>query len=265
MKRKNEAGMTGHTLTVLAQTFAEQLPACLLGGTAVVIFAWILLRITGRRNPGTRFAVWLCALFAVAALLVAGRYEPGASASIAAGVLPTHGAIELPSAWAFYVFVAWATIAGMALVRVGVGLWHVGGLRQRCDELDIERLGPSFRDSLKGVRSRRRFSLCVSESVGVPTAIGFFRPAVVIPRWLVQELSPADLRQVVLHEVAHLERWDDWTNLAQKVLRALLFFHPAAWWIEKRLTLEREMACDDVVLRQTANPRAYAQCLALLA
>jgi len=65
--------------------------------------------------------------------------------------------------------------------------------------------------------------------------------------------------------LAHLRRWDDWTNLAQQVLKALLFFHPAVWWIENQLALEREMACDDAVLAETGNPRGYAQCLISMA
>jgi hypothetical protein len=73
------------------------------------------------------------------------------------------------------------------------------------------------------------------------------------------------LNAILLHELAHLRRWDDWTNLAQKLLRALFFFHPAVWWIESKLSLEREMACDDAVLAETANPRAYAECLVTVA
>jgi hypothetical protein len=65
--------------------------------------------------------------------------------------------------------------------------------------------------------------------------------------------------------LAHLRRRDDWTNLAQQILKALLFFHPAAWWIQNQLALEREMACDDAVLAETTNPRGYAQCLVSVA
>jgi hypothetical protein len=113
--------------------------------------------------------------------------------------------------------------------------------------------------------SPRRIELCASDIVRVPTAMGFVKPGVVIPSLALRELSPDELNAVILHEVAHLRRWDDWTNLAQKVLRALFFFHPAVWWVESRLSLEREMACDDMVLARTANPRAYAECLVLLA
>jgi hypothetical protein len=44
-------------------------------------------------------------------------------------------------------------------------------------------------------------------------------------------------------------------------VKALFFFHPAVWWIENRLTLEREMACDEIVLAETSNPKAYASSL----
>ena len=80
-----------------------------------------------------------------------------------------------------------------------------------------------------------------------------------------EELSAAELNTILLHELAHLRRRDDWTNLVQKILGALLFFHPAVWWIEKKLALEREMACDDMVLASTTTPRAYAECLVSLA
>jgi len=107
--------------------------------------------------------------------------------------------------------------------------------------------------------------VCISSSLKMPTAVGFIRPLVVIPEWAMKELSTEELNSILLHELAHLRRWDDCTNLAQKILGALLFFHPAVWWIERKLTLEREMACDDLVLSRTENPRAYAECLVSLA
>ncbi len=101
--------------------------------------------------------------------------------------------------------------------------------------------------------SPRPVKLCVSDRLRVPTAIGFTKPLVVIPSWTMEELSAAELNPILLHELAHLRRRDDWTNLVQKILGALLFFHPAVWWIEKKLALEREMACDDLVLASTTS------------
>ncbi len=121
------------------------------------------------------------------------------------------------------------------------------------------------RQTLVEFQRHRRVSLCVSDRVSVPTAVGLFRPAVVLPPWTLTELSASDLNSVLVHELAHLRRRDDWTNLLQKLVRAVFFFHPAVWWIENRLSLEREMACDEHVLAHTENPRAYAACLVSLA
>jgi hypothetical protein len=130
--------------------------------------------------------------------------------------------------------------------------------------VDPAELDARLQKTLEG-KSVRQVTLCTSDLVRVPTAIGLVKPVIAMPHWVMQELSPDELSQIVLHELAHLRRWDDWTNLAQKVVKALLFFHPAVWWIEKKVSLEREMACDDAVIAETASPRAYAECLTRLA
>ena len=65
--------------------------------------------------------------------------------------------------------------------------------------------------------------------------------------------------------MAHLDRGDDWTNLLQKLLRALCPLNPALFWAERHLCREREQACDDAVLDAAGNARAYATCLTKLA
>jgi hypothetical protein len=155
----------------------------------------------------------------------------------------------------------WALIAGVALLRVGIGLWQLRKLRRSCSAIDYATLDPVLRETLQAFQPIRRVTLCQSDRLRVPTAIGFLKPVVVIPTWAMHELSTAELNSILIHELAHLRRRDDWTNLAQQVLKALLFFHPAVWWIENKLALEREMACDDAVLAETANPKGYAKCL----
>ncbi|HEU4413179.1 MAG TPA: M56 family metallopeptidase, partial [Candidatus Angelobacter sp.] len=88
---------------------------------------------------------------------------------------------------------------------------------------------------------------------------------VVLPGWLLEETPAEELKYIVLHELAHLRRRDDWTNLAQQVVKAFLFFVPSVWWIERKLALEREMACDDAVLAHSGTPRGYAESLAHVA
>jgi beta-lactamase regulating signal transducer with metallopeptidase domain len=242
-------------LNQLARMSAESLLNCMLEGLAIGLFAWMLLRIVGRRNSSTRFAVWFFALVAIAALPVLSVAASSARAGSAGS------AITVPSSWALVIFSVWAAIAGMALFRVGLGLWQLRKLRASCTPIDPATLDPVSRETLRAFQSVRSVTLCQSASLRVPTAIGFLKPVVVLPLWALQDLSTAELNSILIHELTHLRRRDDWTNLAQQILKALLFFHPAVWWIENKLALEREMACDDAVLAETANPRGYAQCL----
>jgi len=173
--------------------------------------------------------------------------------------------VTIPDWWSAYLFAAWAAVAAVGLARVVIGLWHLHGLRRNCAAVDASALDSTVAATLEEFRAGRGVQLLSSEDLRVPTAIGFFRPAVIVPAWALRELSATELNAVVLHELAHLRRWDDWTNLAQKTLGAVFFFHPAVWFVENRLSLEREMACDDLVLAQTADPRGYAECLVSLA
>jgi hypothetical protein len=147
------------------------------------------------------------------------------------------------------------------MLRLVIGLWHLRGLRRSCTPIEAAELDPIVQSTIAGLNLSRPATLATSGRVSVPAVIGFFKPLIVIPAWALRELPSEELNIILLHESAHLRRWDDWTNLLQKVVRAIFFFHPAVWWIESRLSLEREMACDDQVLAKTGNPRGYAQCL----
>jgi hypothetical protein len=107
--------------------------------------------------------------------------------------------------------------------------------------------------------------ICTTNELDRPSVIGFFAPRILIPEWLIARLTPGELEQVVLHEAEHLRRRDDWTNLLQKLALVLFPLNPALAWIEGRLCREREMACDEGVVRRTQAPRAYAECLTSLA
>jgi beta-lactamase regulating signal transducer with metallopeptidase domain len=248
------------TLHSIAELSAARLLNSIVEGLLVALLAWILLRVVGRRNSGTRFAIWFSALVMIAALPL---IEFRSSAAAPTG----RPEIALASSWAVYLFGAWALIAAAAVARIAVGLWRVRQLRSSCVPVKVVAVNSAVPSAARGKTAllERRVLICTSDQVPVPTAIGFFRPTVVIPNWAMNELSSEELNAVILHEVAHLRRWDDWSNLAQKTIRALFFFHPAVWWIDNRLSLEREMACDDLVLADTANPRGYAECLVSLA
>ena len=253
--------MTVPDLQSLAQLFTGRLLNTAAEGVVLAGLVWLLLRLIGRQNSGTRFVIWFSALLAVAALPFLSGSGFGASYLRTLPLANLHEGITLSSSWASYLFAAWGVGAGLLLLRLSVGLWRVRQIRRKSSEVDVASLDPAIAGIFRDFQSRRQVKLCVSSEVAVPAAIGFFRPAIVFPAWLFAQLSPEEIKVILLHELAHFRRWDDWTNLAQKMVKAVFFFHPAVWWIESHLTLEREMACDDMVLAQTASPRAYASSL----
>ena len=128
-------------------------------------------------------------------------------------------------------------------------------------------LGEALRATLalEGSDGQVKFELCTTRELDRPSVIGFFAPRILIPEWLLERLTQQELEQVVLHEAEHLRRRDDWTNLLQKLCLVVFPLNPALMFVERRLCREREMACDEGVVRRTQAPRAYAACLAGLA
>lgn len=244
----------------IAKISVERMLNSLPEGLLIALFAWLLLRLIGRQNAGTRFAVWFMALIAVVGL----SFPAGFGMRHVLPLLAAHhgnSQVIISTFWAMAIFAVWMFAALVALARVAAGLWQVWMIRRNCTVVDLSQFNPEIEEILQQYGAGRQVCLAVSEKVKVPAAIGFWKPAIMLPAWTLRELTPNELKPILIHELTHLRRRDDWTNLLQKMARAIFFFHPAVWWIDARLSLEREMACDDTVLAITGNPRAYASCL----
>ena len=242
-------------IELTAQVAVERVLNSLPEGLLVAVCAWALLRVMGRQNAGTRFAVWMVALVSVAVLpWLRGLHEAALSRGSSEGT-----GLAISVFWALALFLLWMLAAGALLARLVAGVWQMKRMRSNCREVTPADLPLAVQEAICG--SGRRVRTLVSEEARVPAATGLWKPAIILPAWALDELSAEDLCAVVIHELTHLQRRDDWTNLLQKAVRAVLVFHPAIWWIESRLSVEREMACDDAVLAATGNPRAYAGCL----
>jgi beta-lactamase regulating signal transducer with metallopeptidase domain len=252
--------MATPTLETLARFAATGLLNSLVEGTVIAVVAWAFLWLSGRRDSRTRFLVWFSALLLVVILPWLGAPALNRASGLSRS---TASEVTLPASWVPGIFSLWAAGAGLALLRVGVALWQLIRLRWHCHPLTIDQLPSLLRDSVPN--NFRGAAVCVSDRVRIPTAVGFFKPLIVIPVWALEELSPSELNSMLIHEFEHLRRWDDWTNLAQKILAAVFFFHPAVWWMDRKLALEREMACDEAVLAQISDRNAYAACLVRVA
>jgi beta-lactamase regulating signal transducer with metallopeptidase domain len=114
-----------------------------------------------------------------------------------------------------------------------------------------------------GVRRLVNFYECAR--LEAPAVAGWLGPAVMLPICALTGLSEAQLSSVIAHELAHIKRFDPLVNLFQVGVETLLFYHPAVWWLNKRIREERENCCDDMAVAVCGNPLTYAHALARLA
>ena len=253
-------------------------------GVAVALAAAVLLRITRRRVSATTRHHILWAALAVVLLLpllpvVAGvpRIErtaapavtavvSSASATMADPVLPVP-AIVLPSlpAWSTLVFLivccGYTTVSGL---RIVAALRSLGRIKA------VARPFPASREAeLKAwlaVRARGRATrLVISDDVRAAAVLGLGSPMIAVAPGALAALSADELDHIVVHEWAHVQRRDDIAQLAQRIVGALAGLHPAVWWIDRQLRLERETACDDWAVNEKGSPKGLALCLTKLA
>jgi beta-lactamase regulating signal transducer with metallopeptidase domain/tetratricopeptide (TPR) repeat protein len=163
-------------------------------------------------------------------------------------------------------YLPWFWLCGSVstLLVLATGLIGVERLRRSSRVLetgDIPRRLRTLAESL-GVARRVRIGVC--RRLGVPVLMGIVRPMILLPPAALCGWSVEELEMVLLHELAHLRRWDNLVNLLQRVIEALLFFHPAVWWVSGWVRLERELCCDRLVVDRVGRPHAYAEMLVSL-
>ena len=157
----------------------------------------------------------------------------------------------------------WTCIALALVIRIWLAYRRMVAIKRRSQPFDALRF-PRVDGLLRRAAIRRKTKLHLTDEVGSPVAAGLGHPIILIPRKMSNQLTERELEAVVVHELAHILRWDDWTKLAQKLIEAFLFFNPVVRWIGRQLELEREIACDDRVVAQTGEPTEYARCLTRL-
>ncbi|GEO10131.1 M56 family metallopeptidase [Segetibacter aerophilus] len=111
----------------------------------------------------------------------------------------------------------------------------------------------------------RPVHIFLSELVQTPLTVGFFKPVILIPLATINYLNPQQMEAVILHELAHIRRYDYLFNLILAVVEACLFFNPFMQLIHQQVKKERENCCDDWVLRYDYSATSYARALLQIA
>lgn len=247
-------------------------------GSVFLGAAWLLDRFPMRRSAADRHAVWWLALFASVALpmaglvinMVRGSFEQSLAADASAVRVKPAGSLKLPSGIAAPLTLRSATAHRRILVPVSTQMGRTAsGIALLGTVFALTRLvRAQWRRRTLDFRTPRPLDLnwthlmdCLPQRLGVrrpiqllfhreqlaPMTWGTWRPVISLPESAL-DWPPERREFVLLHELGHVRRWDAFLQGCADVLLALAWYHPGCWLAASRLRLEREIACDDLVI-----------------
>jgi uncharacterized protein (TIGR03435 family) len=272
-----------------AQPWVERLGVTLLhfiwqGVLLAAVYVMLRRFIARATSPNSRYLLACAALVAMAiapvltfAILPSSTPASNVSsfsAPLSAAKPATHGSAEwiavafdhpTPSSYFPWMVAAWIAGALVCWLRLFSG-WI---LAQRLRSQLVHPAPPEWLETLDRLRARIALlspvRLLVSSLAQGPVAIGWLRPVILVPAAALSGLSAAQLEALLVHELAHIRRHDYLVNILQSAVEALLFYHPAVWWISHHIRAERELCCDDAAVSLTGDAIDYARALAQLA
>jgi len=265
----------------LLYTLAWSLLHFLWQGAAIAALAAACMFVF--RRPATRYLVGIGALalmlasFAITFALVGGSSGSDAhqSVSTASVAAPLQSSAEFarqfmapqdttaPAADFLWIARGWLVgVCGFAL-RIAFGLLLIEHLRRRNLVALPDALVDKFRALQQRLGIRRVIRYCECRMLRVPAVIGIFRPIVLLPMRALTGLSEEQLEAVIAHELGHIKRLDVAVNFFQVITETLFFFHPAVWWLNRRIRADREDCCDDVAM-SVGGGLGYARALATM-
>jgi len=265
--------MTDFIQHPVVQALAWALVHFVWQGTAIGLAAFLTLR--AARPASTRYAIGVGALAlmlaAPVATLVILANSPATSSSqqrpAPAPVAPVHAqpdstARAEDSAFAIttstplrvspeiLAIAVMSWIGGVAFFSIRLlGGWVVARrLARHAVSPAAEHIQRMARELSARLQVRRVVQVLESTTSAVPVMIGWLKPAIVLPVAALASLSPSQLEALLAHELAHVRRHDYLINVLQSVAEALLFYHPAVWWLSRQIRTEREHCCDDLAV-----------------
>ena len=194
-------------------------------------------------------------------------------ASASTGVLDADASSDKPSQWwstlAFWMSGVYLLGVATMLARLLVSILKSSQLASQGQRIND---GPAW-EILQNLCSHWSLqvkpSLMHAEHIVVPKVVGLIRPAILLPASALTGLSSEQLEMILAHELAHIRRYDMWVYLLQRLAEAVLFFNPALWFLNRRISDLREYCCDEMACEiasgsqlDVGEPRLrYAQAL----
>ena len=244
-------------------------------GAAIALATVILLRAFARRPATHRYAlcmVSLCLMVVtpVATLFFYDRFS-WLSQTIVGFVtqaidpsVSIQATLDASGPWTRWVVAIWLIGVVASIVRLLANWRFTRMLVRTASEMVPSEVVAVFEAMKRQLAFSRSVRLMITDRVDGPSAIGWLKPVVLLPVTAITGLDAEQLKAIFAHELAHILRHDFALNVLQRSAEALLFYHPAVWWLSRRIRTEREHCCDDVALQLCGDRLVYAQALVRL-
>lgn len=248
----------GSAAALIVAALLQRLPAHRADLRAGVAFAGLLLSLIGSiAAPFISQPLWRAASEPVVAMTEDASYHDSVktSAAVTRSVDKTTRRSVSPSppspqtSWRRAIVGAW--LIGVAISLVRLGRSHIAARRlvRSAAALENRSLEAILDEVARALGVVTRATIKVTDRVATPLVYGFWSPVILLPVSLVTGAAPETLRVVLAHELWHLRRGDLWQTVAQRLVEAVLFYHPAVWWLSRQTEREREAACDAAAAR----------------
>ncbi|MCG8384567.1 MAG: hypothetical protein MJA30_03425 [Cytophagales bacterium] len=159
-----------------------------------------------------------------------------------------------------YVVYAWLFGVVIFMTRFFGSLFYVNRMNRQAYAVE-DPLRLTLEKLRKGLNIKRKVVLKLSDQIAVPLTSRVFKPIILLPASLITSLSPRQIEVILLHELAHIKRYDYLINLLQHVVEMLFFFNPFVWLLSDLIRRERECCCDDMVVRSFHDKATYVKTL----
>src|SRR5579862_4897371 len=164
----------------------------------------------------------------------------------------------LPSADSWQPILPWLVLTWLSGVIVFsvrlIGGWRVTA---RMRSTGVRPAPAEWQETLEqlihSIGVSRPVRLLISSMVEVPTVIGWLRPVILVPMGALTGLPAEHIQALLAHELAHIRRVDYLVNILQSIAEAVLFYHPAVWWVSDQIRAERELCCDDLAVAASGD------------
>lgn len=168
---------------------------------------------------------------------------------------------NLVNDYSLWIVWIWFVVFSFKCFRMIDGIRHVYRVRnyQTVEPSEAWQHRMSELKALLNVSSKVK--LMESKLVNVPSVAGFFKPMILVPIGLLNNLPQEQVEAILLHELAHIRRSDYLVNLIQSFMEIVFFFNPGVMWISSLLKDERENCCDDLAIGVTKDKKEFVHAL----